>query len=128
MDYLFVYGTLLQAIDNPMSQFLSKHSQILGKGYFHGKLYDVGAFPAAILSALKTNKVYGTVVEILNPIHTFKVLDNYEGVHEGLYLRKMTPAFLNNQTKIEVWVYIYNNPTENLRLIPSGNYLTHFMQ
>jgi gamma-glutamylcyclotransferase (GGCT)/AIG2-like uncharacterized protein YtfP len=88
MDYLFVYGTLLQSINTPMSLFLSKHSQIIDKGYFHGKLYDVGDFPAATLSDLTSDKVYGTILKIWNTEQTFNILDHYEGVSETLYVKK----------------------------------------
>lgn len=123
MEYLFVYGTLLQSLSNPMSKFLSRYSKILGTAYFHGKLYDVGAYPAAISSNSKTDKVYGIIVEILNTEHTFKVLDAYEGVKENLYIRKPVTAFLNNHSNIKTWIYLYSQPTENLNLIPSGDYL-----
>lgn len=106
-----------------MSRFLNFNSEILGKGYFHGKLYDVGEYPAAILSHLETDKIYGTVLKINNPENTFKILDAYEGIQESLYIKKLVTVFLENQTKTTAFVYIYNQSVSHLKQITSGDYL-----
>lgn len=126
MDYLFVYGTLLKPINNPMSKFLNKHSEFLGTGFINGKLYDVGSYPAAISSNLKTDKIFGTVLKIKNAEQTFKVLDMYEGTTEAnpLYIKKTMSVYLDNQSQVTAWVYIYNRSVNHLKRILSGNYLT----
>ena len=106
-----------------MSRFLNSHSKYKGKGYFQGKLYEVGPYPAAIESNSKTDKVFGTVVIINNPEHTFKVLDAYEGVTESLYIKKSVTVFLENQFEITAFVYIYNLSVGHLKQITSGDYL-----
>tara|TARA_R110002049_G_scaffold3795_6_gene27682 strand:+ start:1879 stop:2262 length:384 start_codon:yes stop_codon:yes gene_type:complete len=125
MAYLFVYGTLLQTLDNPMSRFLKNQSEFLGKGYIHGKLYDVGAYPAAILSDAKTDKIYGTVLKISDVENTFKVLNTYEGANDlhPLYLKKSVPMYLENGKTLTVWVYVYNHSVSHLKQIQSGDYL-----
>lgn len=125
MTCLFVYGTLLQSLDNPMSRFLKNHSEFLGKGFINGKIYDVGAYPAAILSDLKTDKIYGTVLKITDAEKTFEVLDTYEGLEDSppLYLKKSISVHLENKSCVKAWVYIYNRSVNHLKQISSGDYL-----
>ncbi|ALJ04431.1 hypothetical protein APS56_04440 [Pseudalgibacter alginicilyticus] len=125
MSYLFVYGTLLQSLKNPISKFLNEHSEIIGQGYIQGKLYDVGEYPAAILSDFKTDKIYGTALKIINPENVFSVLDTYEGTNETppLYIKKKIMVYLENKYNIQAWVYIFNYPVQHLKRIHSGDYL-----
>jgi hypothetical protein len=44
-DKLFVYGTLLQDAKNPVADFLREYSELIGRGYFKGELYDIGSYP-----------------------------------------------------------------------------------
>ncbi|MCF7560151.1 gamma-glutamylcyclotransferase [Sabulilitoribacter multivorans] len=120
--YLFVYGTLLQDINNEMSRFLANHSQFVSNGYFNGKLYEVNQYPGAILSDSTTGKVYGSLFKITNSHRVFEVLDVYEGVAEGLFKRAIINTFLPNKTVLS-WVYLYNQPTTHLQIITSGDYL-----
>ncbi|MBD0832764.1 gamma-glutamylcyclotransferase family protein [Aestuariibaculum sediminum] len=127
-QYLFVYGTLLQDCNNEMSQFLQKHAEIVGHGYFCGKLYDVDEFPGAILSEDFSKKVYGNIYKLSNPELVFKVLDEYEGIGAeqtdlDLFKRVKVEAFTEAGHTLKTWVYIYNLPTNQLRLIPSGRYI-----
>lgn len=127
-EYLFVYGTLLKDFESYMSKFLEKHSEFIGTGYFDGKLYEISWYPGAVLSTVSTEKVYGHIFKILNNKKTFQVLDDYEGIgqttkHPNEYKRVLIDAYLDSKETIKTWVYIYNNSTENLKLIPSGNYL-----
>lgn len=120
--YLFVYGTLLQDTNNEMSRFLSNHSRFVSKGYFNGKLYEVNQYPGAILSDYSRDKVYGSLFKITNIHRVFEVLDEYEGVVEGLFKRTIINAFLPNKTVLS-WVYLYNQPITHLQIITSGDYL-----
>ena len=44
-------------------------------------------------------------------------LDMYEGVEEGLYVRERCVVHLDDGSRVEAWVYIYNQPTTALRRI-----------
>lgn len=125
VNYLFVYGTLLQDFNNTMSRFLAEHAAFVSKGYFIGKLYEVDNFPGAILSDDEAEKVYGSIYKIHDIHKTFEVLDAYEGVTDGLYRRLLVETYLNSGNPVNTWVYIYNQPTNHLKRIPSGNYLKH---
>lgn len=126
-EYLFVYGTLLKDFVSDMSKFLEQHSEFVGSGYFNGNLYEISWYPGAVLSDNPNDKVYGHIFKILNAEKTFKVLDDYEGIgdtgeHANEYNRTLIDAYLDSNQPVKTWVYIYNNSTENLKQITSGNY------
>lgn len=135
-DYLFVYGTLLKNKDNEMSKFLASHSDFIRKGYFNGKLYLVDWFPGAILSdntetssaQVSEERVFGSVFKISDPALVFKVLDDYEGLGEHhpkphLFKKERITVFLENNTEIKAWVYLYNRSTAHLKRIISGDFI-----
>ncbi|WP_223550424.1 gamma-glutamylcyclotransferase [Aestuariivivens sp. NBU2969] len=122
-NYLFVYGTLLSNANNDMSRFLLQYAKFVGKGFFYGRLYRVDWYPGAILSEKKDEKVFGHVYRILKESPLFETLDAYEGVEEGLYLRLLTNAYLYNGTECNCWVYMYNQSTQGLKRIVSGDFL-----
>jgi len=126
-EYLFVYGTLQKNSGNEMSKFLAKHSEFIGEGYFHGKLFIVSWYPGAILSDNNLDYVFGSVFKINKPLEVFKILDDYEGIGENypkphLFKKELTTIFLQKNTKIKAWVYLYNCSTKNLKQIASGDF------
>jgi gamma-glutamylcyclotransferase (GGCT)/AIG2-like uncharacterized protein YtfP len=127
MEYLFVYGTLLNGVTNEMSAFLSLHAEFHSQGYFYGKLFDVGEYPGAILSSKQTEKVYGTVFRLPDAEKVFPVLDAYEEVGEAFpqpneYTREKITVYTQHK-QIICWTYLYNHPTHALTQIKSGDYL-----
>jgi gamma-glutamylcyclotransferase (GGCT)/AIG2-like uncharacterized protein YtfP len=122
MTYLFVYGTLLQHIDNEMSRFLAEHTEVIGQGSFQGKLFNVSAYPAAIRSHSAADQVVGAVVKVENAEQVFLVLDAYEGVDTAYYTRELVLVQLNTKQILNCWIYLYNRPTDKLEHIPSGDY------
>ena len=128
MSYLFVYGSLLSEIDNEMSKFLRKHADYIGKGYFHGKLFMVDDYPAAVLSQDPASKVDGEIYEVLDDIQVFSVLDEYEETGAGFpepqeYDRKYISIYGTSGNMLMCWVYIYKLPAYGRLPIPNGNYL-----
>jgi gamma-glutamylcyclotransferase (GGCT)/AIG2-like uncharacterized protein YtfP len=128
MDYLFVYGTLRAEFDNPKSKQLLENAELIGAGFFHGKLYNVSWYPGAVLSENTNHKVYGCVYRLKNTEKTLEWLDDYEGMgkndaepHE--YVRQKIGVFLQNHEELNCWVYLYNHSMEKLEFIPSGDYL-----
>lgn len=99
-----------------------------------GKLFDLGPFPAFVLSsnnegAKNGNLIKGEIYKIEDPEVLFETLDLIEGYNHqhperSLFIRKKAIA----KTEIgeqEVWVYIYNQPLNGSRLIESGDYRQH---
>lgn len=128
-DKLFVYGTLLNQIENPYSYFLRSHCKYLGPGYFPGNLYDVGHYPGAIYDSRSDEKVFGDIILLENTEEVFKKLDAYEGVgleyaQPNEYLRKVVEVFMEDQT-LKCWAYLYNHSVYRLKKIDSGNYVQY---
>lgn len=131
-DYLFVYGTLLKDFDSYMSKFLNRNADFIGEAFIQGKLYEISWYPGVTLSKIPSEKVYGHLFKIYEFDKTFKILDDYEGIgetsseHANEYRREIIEAFMNNGSIIKTWVYVYNNCTDDLKLIPSGNYIEQY--
>jgi gamma-glutamylcyclotransferase (GGCT)/AIG2-like uncharacterized protein YtfP len=128
-DKLFVYGTLLREIDNPYTHFLRRHGQYGGKGYFFGKLYDIGHYPGAVHDPACNEKVFGDIILLKNKEEVLNRLDAYEGVGEDYlqpneYIRKVLVVFREKQP-LYCWTYLYNYPPHHLKKISSGNYLQY---
>ena len=128
MDYLFVYGTLMKDLNNGMSRFLQSNSEFLGNAHILGKLFDLGWYPGVVPSNDSSEKVYGHLFKLKNVEMVFKVLDDYEGIGGDNptpyeYSREKTNAYLQDGSKMETWFYAYILPTDNFRVISSGNYL-----
>ena len=122
--FLFTYGTLMTAFNNPMAVFLRKNSKFIGKCYFKGLLFDLGHYPGAIYDPYQKSKVHGELYQIDNSNKVFKVLDEYEGIgdfHFDLYKREITPININNEV-INAEAYIYNKPSNSLKVIETGDY------
>jgi hypothetical protein len=63
-----------------MSLFLTENTTIVGKGYFHGKLYNIGDYPGAILSISISNIVYGSILLLKCNLNLVQILDDNEEV------------------------------------------------
>lgn len=121
MEYLFVYGTLLDT-DNQAAQILKSNAHFYAEGYFHGKLFDLGDYPGAVLCDNPQEKVFGHIFELAKPLIILQFLDKYEETgdlfpepHE--FIRLKTAIFTKNKEKLSCWIYLYNRSTENLRQI-----------
>jgi len=127
-NYLFVYGTLLDA-DNEFAIYLNNNCSFYAKGKFKGRLYDIDEYPGAIADRNSTTYVYGSIFLIHNPIPVLKQLDVYEGFGDdqqqpNLFIRELM-AIETVDSYIDCWVYLYNLPVEELVLIESGDYLKY---
>lgn len=126
--YLFVYGTLRKGLLSPMSAFLVQEADFVSEGYLQAKLYNVGRYPGAILSAVPAERVRGDVFWLRQADALFKLLDDYEECtdrHEQPYeyKREVVGIVTPDETKLSAWAYLYNRPVETLLRIASGDYL-----
>lgn len=127
---LFVYGTLMRGGKN--EQFLNEpaRARFIGTGKVKGLLYDVGEFPAYVpvpnpdtTSALQ---VCGEVYFLDDPETVLETIDIIEGYNElhterSLYLRQTTVAEVGSSRE-QVWIYVFNQPTNSMTVIGSGDY------
>jgi len=123
--FLFVYGSLLDE-DNEFAVYLKNNSTFYSAGKVKGKLYDIGEYPGAILSAEGDGYIYGNILEIDTPEKVFKIIDDYEGYGGE---QSWPNEFIRVLTDIETesgamtcWIYVYNLPVNGLRYIKGGRY------
>lgn len=124
---LFVYGSLRSGFCHPAYEYISKYFSLISAGRVKGLLYDLGDYPAAIVTseeAFVTGELY-KVKDDNEFQHAIELLDIYEetGKEEGdgeLYKRKITEVIYNNTTA-SAWIYWYNKSIVGQPLIPSGD-------
>jgi gamma-glutamylcyclotransferase (GGCT)/AIG2-like uncharacterized protein YtfP len=130
---LFVYGTLRNNYGHKLYSILRDNFELIGKGVIKGKLFDIGKYPGAVISKTDNNNIVGELYQAKNNEaidQALKKLDKYEGydAHNLLsseYVRKRKFVKLKNGKKALSWVYLYNRPVKNKRLIESGDYIHH---
>jgi gamma-glutamylcyclotransferase (GGCT)/AIG2-like uncharacterized protein YtfP len=120
-DLLFVYGTLRQAGGHPLASHLAAHADWLGLAEFRGLLFDIGAYPGAVPSGDPAHRVRGEVYRLTDPAALLPLLDRYEEFGEEFpqpneFIRTLRTVRLAGST-VEAWIYLYNHPTGNLRLL-----------
>ncbi|MDO6545244.1 gamma-glutamylcyclotransferase family protein [Photobacterium sanguinicancri] len=116
MSLVFVYGTLRQGESN---HHLLADAKFLGEaeltvGY---ALYDLGAYPGAVIDELSVKALYGEVYQV--NATTFEVLDRLEQYPTG-YTRELVVTPYG-----QAWVYLYLHSLEGMPLITSGNWCQH---
>lgn len=124
--HLFVYGTLLQAVDNPYARLVRRQSTFRAKGSFTGRLYDLGPYPGAVYEAGAATRVHGYILALPHPEQVLPALDTYEGydpcsVKSSLYRREVVEVKCD-QELVWCWVYLYPHPTNGFPQIVAGDY------
>ena len=118
---IFVYGTLRAASGHPMHQRLPAESDFLGRGTFRGRLYDLGAFPGAIVSRSNTDRVRGEIYRLREPARTLRALDAYE---DRAFRRARVTVRREDGGRTRCWIYLYGLSPRGFPLIASGDFLT----
>ncbi len=126
--YLFVYGTLMRASSHPMARRLRAASRFVAQGSMPGRLYSLGRFPGIVEDPSGRSRVFGDVLQLVNPSRDFIWLDEYEGCgpdfpEPQIYKRKRLPVTLDSGRELCAWVYIYNWTVNRARMIPGGRFL-----
>lgn len=124
---LFVYGTLRRCAVNEMTCLLAEKAEFISNASFRGRLYKIDGYPGAVPSDTLTDLVHGEVYRLHDPGWLLTCLDSYEECGQGFpepteYVRKLRQVRLCAGKKLLAWIYLYNRPTENLALLPSGNF------
>ena len=127
-NYLFVYGTLLNA-DNEFAIYLKNNCSFYATSKFKGRLYDVGEYPGAIADDQYTGYVYGSIFIMKDAASALKHLDYYEGFgpeqeQPNLFVRETIKVEIENGL-ISCWCYLYNLSVDGLPLIISGDYWSY---
>jgi len=117
---LFVYGTLRKDASHPLHRTLAREARYVARPYFHGRLYDLGRYPGAVVSSNRTDRVYGEIYRLWQAAAVFKRLDRYEG---ELFKRRRLLVSVSTGKKIVAWVYLYRGEVKENGRIRSGDYL-----
>lgn len=121
--YLFVYGTLKRGFDNPFAKILEENAHFLDNGSFPGKLFQVSWYPAAVYEQDSTKLVYGEVYQLVKqPEFVLRELDKYEDItpENSEYVRAIIEVTTENGEAINCFVYLYNQPTDELVELGDG--------
>jgi gamma-glutamylcyclotransferase (GGCT)/AIG2-like uncharacterized protein YtfP len=126
--HLFVYGTLLGPLGQPMSQRLRRLAEFIGQGSIAASLYQVGWYPGAVPDSRTGERVHGEVYLLRQPQRLLEELDRYEGclprrVGAGPFRRDTTIVSLSSGGRLAAWVYWYERCVTRLERIESGDYL-----
>ena len=124
--FLFVYGTLMQGFDSLENWQSRVQAEFVGRGKIQGRLYDLGRYPGAIRAASE-HLVRGEVYKLRNPANALDILDEYEGFfplhpERSSFVRAVTSVVMDDGREKEAWVYFYNGPVDESKLIAGGDY------
>lgn len=120
-DYLFVYGTLRGDTGHPAADLLERRARAVGYGLLRGRLYDLGAYPAAVRSPEPRHRVRGIVYRMEPGLREVLLseLDAYEGAE---YRREVATVRLESGESVSAWVYLYARTPPPGRVIRGGDY------
>lgn len=121
---LFVYGTLRPNARNEYAAYLRRQSTFVGRGQLPGRLYRIDWFPGAVYDSAAPTVVIGDILQLDQPTELLAHVDEYEDVTPdgtGIFVRRLVPVQTANGA-LTVWTYLYNQPTDNLPIIPNGDF------
>ena len=125
---LFLYGTLLPSEVPKEIASIVKRFRRLGSAHVRGRLYDFGEFPGAILDPSSRTIIHGELVILPSDGRILEELDRYEEFDpsdpkRSLFVRKKVRVQMTNGTSREGWIYVYNKPPGQAKLVRGGDYL-----
>ena len=136
-SYLFLYDTLLPGHAPQEIAPAVRKLRRLGEGTIRGMLYDLGAYPGAvlpqhaagdpILNESAEGRIHGTVFELPDDEELLRALDGYEDFdptneQASLFVRTLQPVTLVNGEILQCWIYVYNRDVSGAHRIPGGRY------
>jgi gamma-glutamylcyclotransferase (GGCT)/AIG2-like uncharacterized protein YtfP len=101
-------------------------ARLVGRGRVRGRLYDAGAFPAAIAQSSGRGFIHGEVWMLpVRATRLLRALDRYEGCEAGAlppqpYRRTVALVLHELGWELTAWVYVWNRSTRALKPIRSG--------
>jgi gamma-glutamylcyclotransferase (GGCT)/AIG2-like uncharacterized protein YtfP len=127
-DRVFFYGTLRTGFNRTTRAGIDDFLKFAGRGWIHGKLFDLGIYPAAVPAS--DSRVWGEVFEMVDAPKVLAALDRIEGYRaaepeRSLYTRVQVAATMDDGRTQDVWVYFYNAPLGRAQRIASGDYIQH---
>ena len=109
-----------------MEAALAKAAEWVDEAWFQGRLYRVARYPGVVASDAASDRVIGDVWRLSGP-DVLARLDRYEACDPqdpaSPYVREEREIRLAAGGAAQAWIYLYNRPTAELELIPSGDFL-----
>jgi gamma-glutamylcyclotransferase (GGCT)/AIG2-like uncharacterized protein YtfP len=125
-ERLFVYGTLRRGAAPPALRELVEGWRWLGDAWVSGRLYDLGAFPGAVLDAAGAERVFGELAELPDEPGRWLRLDAYEGFDperpEASLFRRVRCRAWRRDEVCEAWIYVCGRAPGPGRRIPGGRW------
>lgn len=115
-EFLFVYGTLRKEASNAWRM---EGATFVTSALALGHLYRIDWYPGAKFDETAAHSIVGEIYR-LTPEH-LNALDQFEG-EEYERIKIMVTTDTDQQ---QVWAWEYQDPTDSLQKIPSGDWLTH---
>ncbi len=129
LHYVFVYGTLRSACQTGAHKQYLRGADFISPAKIRGQLYMVDYYPGLVLSETE-NWAIGEIY-LLEDEAQLHDLDVYEGCakkspqpHE--YERRMTQVVLTSGEEMAAWVYVYQQESQHLPIINSGDFLNRY--
>src|ERR1044072_4476714 len=121
-QHLFLYGTLLPSEAPKEIASIVKRCRRLGAAHVRGRLYDFGEFPGAILNPPSRTIIHGELVALPSDVRILRELDRYEEFDpadpkRSLFVRKKVQVQMTNGSSREGWIYVYNKPPAQAKLV-----------
>jgi gamma-glutamylcyclotransferase (GGCT)/AIG2-like uncharacterized protein YtfP len=118
--HLFAYGTLQAGLAPAEVAPIVAKLRPIGEGFVHGKLYDLGDYPGAVIDPASAWILYGTVYELPEDGEVLRQLNAYEGPG---YARIEQLVVLTAGGVVSCWVYDYLGKPGEERFIESGRWV-----
>lgn len=129
-ERLFVYGTLRPGSSHPLAALLARDARTLGAATIRARLYDLGAYPGAVLNDTDAALVHGELLELRTGSAILGALDSYEGCSPpnrppALFARERTQVRLADGATLDAWVYVFARDCDESALVASGRWSVH---
>lgn len=126
MDHIFCYGTLRAGLAPPEIAPVAARLVLVAQARLHGRLFDLGEFPGAIIDPSCAETIVGEVFAIPDG-EILRELDRYEeydpaAPEQGLFVRRQFSVELEDGRELLCWVYACRRDPGDVPQIPEGDY------
>jgi gamma-glutamylcyclotransferase (GGCT)/AIG2-like uncharacterized protein YtfP len=124
---LFVYGTLRPAHAPPELAAVVRTLRRLGPARVHGRLYDLGRYPAAHPDPADPGWIEGELVALGPASPPLAWFDAYEGFDpqapaKSLFRRERTVAVGAEGREVPCWIYAWGGEALDAPHLPDGRW------
>jgi gamma-glutamylcyclotransferase (GGCT)/AIG2-like uncharacterized protein YtfP len=129
---IFTYGSLMSTADADVGRAerrqLGGAARLLGPASVRGLLFDVGPYPAAVLTSSGEDTIHGEIWRLPSRRRwLLDVLDRYEGCTRDhptphAYARRRVWVTTDDGRGVVAWVYLWNRPLGAMPRIEGGRW------